>query len=159
MPICDNDRSTLRGLAERVAEIAALLQPSTPPSPLRRYGIIPTTTFCAVFPRSVMVEESTLNEVVRRLVDGFNPDRVILFGSQARGAADAHSDVDVLVVCPVQSNRRKLMVDMDRALAGLGIARDIIVLTSQEYERDRHIPGTVARPASIEGRLLYERPH
>ena len=106
-----------------------------------------------------MIEESILNEVVRRLVDRFNPDRVILFGSQARGAADAHSDVDVLVVCPVQSNRRKLMVDMDRALAGLGIARDIIVLTSQEYERDRHIPGTVARPASIEGRLLYERPH
>jgi len=106
-----------------------------------------------------MVEESILNEVVRRLVDRFNPDRVILFGSQARDTADVKSDVDVLVVCPVQSNRRKLMVDMDRALAGLGIARDIIVLTSQEYERDRHIPGTVARPASIEGRLLYERPH
>ena len=105
-----------------------------------------------------MVEESTLNEVVRRLVDRFNPDRVILFGSQARGTADARSDVDVLVVCPVQSSRRKLMVDMDRALAGLGIARDIIVLTPQEYERDRHIPGTVARPASMEGRLLYERP-
>ena len=50
------------------------------------------------------------------------------------------------------------MVEMDRSLVGLGVARDIIILTEQEYERDRHIPGTVARPASLEGRLLYERP-
>ena len=105
-----------------------------------------------------MVDESTLSEVVRRLVDRFGPDRIILFGSQARGTADARSDVDVLVVCPIPSSRRTLMVEMDRALGGLGIARDVIVLSPEEYERDRNIPGTVARPAWLEGRTLYERP-
>jgi uncharacterized protein len=104
-----------------------------------------------------MVSSEVLNEVVHRLVRGFEPDRIILFGSQARGTADDRSDVDILVVCPVASARRKLMVEMDRALWGLGIAKDIIVLTPEEYERDKRIPGTIARPASREGRVLYER--
>ncbi|MDO8588996.1 MAG: nucleotidyltransferase domain-containing protein [Armatimonadota bacterium] len=105
-----------------------------------------------------MVDESVLNEAVQRLVGRFHPDRVILFGSQARGTADARSDVDFLVICPVRSDRRKLMVEMDRALSGLPLARDIMILTADEYERDRRIPGTVARPASLEGIVLYERP-
>ena len=53
--------------------------------------------------------------------------------------------------------RRTVIVEMDRALRGIGIARDIILLTPKEYECDRTIPGTIARPASIEGMILYER--
>ena len=103
-----------------------------------------------------MVAESTLDEVTKRLVEQFAPIRIILFGSQARGTADDRSDVDLLVVCPVNGRKRDLMVAMDRALSGLGIARDVIVLTPEEYERHRHIPGTVARPAALEGRILYD---
>jgi len=89
----------------------------------------------------------------------FRPNKVILFGSQARGNADPKSDVDLLVVCPLSGRRRReMMVEMDLALNGLGIARDIIILTPEEYERDREIPGTIARPAFLEGRVLYDRP-
>ena len=49
------------------------------------------------------------------------------------------------------------MVEMDRALWGAGFARDIIVMTPEEYQRDARIPGTIARPASCEGKVLYER--
>jgi predicted nucleotidyltransferase len=103
-----------------------------------------------------MVAEQVLHEATRRLVERFKPTRIILFGSQARGTADDHSDVDLLVVCAVSGKKRDLMVAMDRALGGLGIARDVIVLTPEEFERDRHIPGTVARPAWREGRVLYD---
>lgn len=103
-----------------------------------------------------MVAQHVLQEATRRLVELFQPRRVILFGSQARGTADDHSDVDLLVICPVDGNRRDLMVAMDRALKGLNIARDIIVLTPEEFEMDRHIPGTVARPAWLEGKVLYD---
>ncbi len=103
-----------------------------------------------------MVTQQVLNEATQRLIDQFGPTRIILFGSHARGTADDRSDVDLLVVCPVAGRKRDLMVAMDRALAGLGIARDVIVLTPEEYERDRHIPGTVARPASLEGKVLYD---
>jgi predicted nucleotidyltransferase len=103
-----------------------------------------------------MVSDEILRIATERLVQEFQPRRVILFGSHARGTADAHSDVDLLVVCPVSGSRRALMVAMDRALGGLGFARDVIVLTPEEFEIDRHIPGTVARPAWKEGKILYE---
>lgn len=108
-----------------------------------------------------MVTEKTLRVATERLVTQFHPRRVILFGSQARASADARSDVDLLVVCPInpeRASRRALMVAMDRALAGLDFASDVIVLTPEEFERDRHIPGTLARPAWREGTVLYEAP-
>ena len=104
-----------------------------------------------------MLSQTTVHEAVDRLVLRFAPERIILFGSQARGTADEHSDVDLLVICRIDGSRRKLMVEMDRALSGLGFARDVIVITPEEFERDRQIPGTVARPASREGKVLYAR--
>jgi uncharacterized protein len=103
-----------------------------------------------------MAPEEVIDEVRSRLVEKFHPQRIILFGSQAKGTADERSDLDLLVICPIQGSRRALMVAMDRALRGLPIARDILVLTPEEFERDRQIPGTVARPAWREGRILYE---
>ena len=104
-----------------------------------------------------MVSAEILQKITERLLQEFHPDRIILFGSQARGKADDRSDVDILVVCPIEKNRRALMVAMDRALKGLGIARDVVVLSPEEFERDRHIPGSIARPAFLEGKILYER--
>ena len=104
-----------------------------------------------------MISEDLLTKATQRLVDNFHPDRIILIGSQVRGTADKYSDVDLLVICPIQGSRRSLMIAMDRALRGLGFARDLIVLTAEEFELNRHIPGTVARPAWQEGRILYER--
>jgi predicted nucleotidyltransferase len=104
-----------------------------------------------------MVSAEILQKITERLLHEFHPHRIILFGSQARGMADERSDVDIMVVCPIEKNRRTLMVAMDRALKGLGIARDIVVLSPEEFEIDRHIPGSIARPAFLEGKILYER--
>ena len=104
-----------------------------------------------------VIQIETLTEAANRLSATFHPQRIILFGSQARGTADSHSDADILVICPVEGNRRKMMTEMDRALHGLCLARDIMVLTPEEYERDKWIPGTLARYASLEGKVLYER--
>jgi uncharacterized protein len=103
-----------------------------------------------------MVDESILKEAADRPVSRFHPQRIILFCSQARQDADGRSDLDLLIICRLKGNRHKLMLAMDRALRGLPIARDIIVLTPEEFDRDKEIPGTVARPASKEGRVLYE---
>ena len=61
------------------------------------------------------VNEQALRIATERLIAQFRPNRVILFGSQARGTADEHSDVDLLVVCSVGASpgsRRALMVAM-----------------------------------------------
>ena len=103
-----------------------------------------------------MVSQHILHEAVRRLVDKFHPWRIILFGSQARGTADERSDVDLLVICPLAGRRADVALAMDRSLRGLGLARDIVVMTPEEFDLDRQIPGTVARPASLEGKVLYD---
>jgi predicted nucleotidyltransferase len=105
----------------------------------------------------MMVHQMRLAEATHRLVAQFQPERITLFGSQTRGTADARSDIDLLVVCPFEGNRRPLMAAMDRALRGLPIATDIVVLTPEEFAVSAGVPGTVARPAARERRVLYER--
>jgi predicted nucleotidyltransferase len=103
-----------------------------------------------------MISDETIQKIKERLVSNFHPQRIIIFGSQARGTADDRSDVDILVICNFEGKRRHLMLEMDRALNGLKLARDIVILTPDEFERDRYIPGTIARPAWLEGKVLYE---
>jgi len=105
-----------------------------------------------------MINDETLLAIKKRLVDAFHPDRIILFGSQARGTADDRSDIDILVICRFKGKRRQLMLEMDRALDHLDNAFDILISTPEEFERDRHIPGTISRYAQKEGRVLYECP-
>jgi predicted nucleotidyltransferase len=104
-----------------------------------------------------LVDQQIIQEASERLGKQFYPERIFLFGSYAQGSADERSDVDFLVVCSFEGSRRKLMVEMDRSLRGLNFARDIVVLTPEEFERDRHIPGTLARPVFQEGQVLYEQ--
>jgi len=106
-----------------------------------------------------MVSEETIREAARRLAEKFRPDRIILFGSYARGTADDCSDLAFMVITDAvkRINRHKMMAEMDRSLQGLRMAKDIVVLTAREFEEDKGIPGTIARYVSKEGRLLYER--
>lgn len=102
-----------------------------------------------------MISDETIGKIRKRLVDAFAPEKIILFGSQARGTADDRSDVDILVICSFEGKRRRLMLDMDRALDDLDCAFDILILTPKEFQRDRRIPGTVGRYAQQEGSILY----
>jgi len=104
-----------------------------------------------------MVSESILTEVTNRLVSRFHPAKIILFGSQARGTADERSDVDLLVISEFTGSRRAMRLAMDRALKGLKLARDLVLLRPEEFERDKRISGTIAQPASLEGKVLYEK--
>jgi predicted nucleotidyltransferase len=96
--------------------------------------------------------------MVQRLVERFRPEKVILFGSHARGEAGPDSDVDLLVVMPISGSRRLLGRDMTMSVAGLGVSNDIVVVSPEELERDRDQIGTVIRPAVREGLVLHERP-
>jgi predicted nucleotidyltransferase len=104
-----------------------------------------------------MVSEETIKEAAMRIVEKFHPERINLFGSYARGVADEKSDVDLLVISPLRKKRRALILEMNRSLWGLGLARDIVILTQKEFEAEKEIPGTIARYAFKEGKLLYER--
>lgn len=92
-----------------------------------------------------------------RLVERFDPTKVILFGSYARGDWDQDSDVDLLVVVPSLKDRRKLRIEMRRAITGMGLPKDIVLLTESEFEARKNVPGTIAYPANSEGHVLYAR--
>ena len=95
--------------------------------------------------------------MLERIVKGFRPLRVVLFGSHARGEAGPDSDIDLLVVLPHVSDKRKAAVEIRRALTDVPASKDIIVTTPEEIARRGHIVGTVLRPALREGKVLYER--
>lgn len=102
-----------------------------------------------------MISDELMQRVKDRLVDGFHPEKIILFGSHARGTADDRSDVDILVICRFNGKRRELMVEMTRALIELDYAFDVVILSPEELERDRDIPGTISRYACKEGKIVY----
>ena len=92
-----------------------------------------------------------------RIVRGFQPLRIILFGSQARDQSDPASDIDLLVVLPEVANKRQVAVEIRRLLADLPVGKDILITTQEEITRRGDWIGGVLRPAIREGKVLYER--
>ncbi len=103
-----------------------------------------------------MAERERIIEVMaRRIVEHCDPERVILFGSHARGDADAGSDVDLLVVMPDGTHRRKTASALYTLLAGSGVGKDIVVATTGDIARHGDAPDTVYYPALREGTTLH----
>jgi uncharacterized protein len=96
-------------------------------------------------------------EMVSRIVSRFHPDKIILFGSHARGDAGPDSDVDLLVVMAVEGSRRERSVEIGVVLHDIPLAKDIVVVTPSDIEKRQDIPGTLIRPALQEGKVLYAR--
>ncbi len=95
--------------------------------------------------------------MVQEIVTRFHPERIILFGSQAREDARTDSDVDLLVVMPDDTNRRKTAIDIMVALAKMPMPQDIIVTTPHEIATRGQLIATVLHTALEEGRELYAR--
>jgi len=96
-----------------------------------------------------------LEEIVRRVVSVAQPDRIILFGSAARGDMGPDSDVDLLVVKSGALHRRRMAQEIHQAFFGLGVPIDVIVVTPEDIRAFRSKVGTVIEPALREGREVY----
>lgn len=98
-----------------------------------------------------------IRQMVQRIVKQFQPDKIILFGSHARGQAGLDSDVDLLVVMPVSGSKREKAIEIAVVLHDIPVAKDVIVVTPDDFEWRRKIIGTIERPAARQGKLLYAR--
>ena len=100
------------------------------------------------------VDEATIQEIVRRIVEAVAPEKIILFGSAARGEMGPDSDLDLLVVMSCE-NRREVAQAIYRSLRGVGVPKDVVVVTPQDIEEQKDIPGMIVRAALREGKVLY----
>ena len=99
--------------------------------------------------------DSVLDEIVRRVVEVAQPERIILFGSAARGYPDPARDLDLLVV-KTCANRRELAARIRRKLYGVRAAVDIVVATPEDIERYKDSHPLVYKPALREGQVVYD---
>lgn len=99
---------------------------------------------------------SALMPIVERLIEAYQPERIYLFGSKARGDDGPDSDFDLMVVVPdnAPEDQKRSRLAYER-LWGTGTAADVLVWTRGRFESRAHLraslPGTILR----EGRLLY----
>jgi len=98
-----------------------------------------------------------IQQMVKRIATRFQPDKIILFGSHARGRSGLDSDVDLLVVMPVSGSRREKAIEIAVTLHDIPLAKDVIVVRPEDFEWRSKIVGTIERPAAQEGKLLYAR--
>ena len=103
-----------------------------------------------------MESDAVLAELVRRLVDAYEPERIYLFGSKARGDTDADSDYDLLVVVPddAPAERKRSRLAYER-LWGTGVAADVLVWKESEFDKRLHLKASLPATVVREGKLLY----
>ncbi len=103
------------------------------------------------------ITKPLIRRMVKRIVEEFDPEQVILFGSQARGDAGPDSDVDLLVVMDVEGNKFEKCVEIRGALGEFLVPKDILITTPDDFAWRKDIVGTIEWPASREGKVMYMR--
>jgi len=104
-----------------------------------------------------IADENVLAEVIRRIVEVAQPDRIILFGSAARGEMGPDSDLDLLVIRSGPIHRGRLTERIYLNLLGVGQAVDVVVVTPDDIERYQDVSYLIIEPALREGKVIYER--
>jgi len=103
------------------------------------------------------IDQALLDEVVSRIVKAVDPERIVLFGSHARGSARPDSDLDLLVVMDSPLPRHRRVVPILKALAGIMIPKDVVAYTPAEIEEWRGVREAFITSILIEGRTLYAK--
>ena len=105
--------------------------------------------------RSKRPDPKILADIVRRIVVAAKPERIVMFGSAARGEMGPDSDLDFLVIKRGKFKRRKLEEAIYSGLCGAGAAVDALIVTPEEIELYRDVPSMVICPALKEGLTVY----
>lgn len=102
-------------------------------------------------------KKKKIQEIVDIILEVADPQKIVLFGSLARGKGKQDSDIDLLVIKEGDYHKGKLIEDIYMNLVGVGEAVDIMVVTPQQIERYRDTGSMVIKPAMDEGKVIYEK--
>ena len=104
-----------------------------------------------------MIEENKINDIVKRIATNFNPEKIILFGSYAKGNASNDSDLDLIIVQETKLPRHKRSFDIQKMLIGSMLPMDILVYTNNEFEKEKNEKYSFLNSAIKTSKILYER--
>jgi predicted nucleotidyltransferase len=101
--------------------------------------------------------DSLLREITGRLVEEFQPEQIILFGSQAWGTPTAGSDLDLMVIVTESGlSDYERSVQGHRCLSGLDVAKDVVVRTRAEFDFLQHVRASLEHKIAEDGKVLYD---
>jgi predicted nucleotidyltransferase len=101
-------------------------------------------------------DTESIKRLTELLIEAAKPNRIIMFGSQARGEASEDSDFDVMVVEEAVPDRVGEMVRLNRLVRSLAIPVDLLVVSAEKFNYWCDTPGNVYFEAATEGEVLYE---
>ncbi len=104
-----------------------------------------------------MIDSNKINEVVTRIANRFNPERIILFGSYATGKPNKDSDLDLLIIQETELPMHKRGLDIRLSLIGTMIPIDVLVYTKTEFEEEKKKRYSFLSSAIKNSKVLYER--
>jgi predicted nucleotidyltransferase len=102
------------------------------------------------------ISPTLVNEIVKRILEVAEPQRIILFGSAATGKMTKDSDIDLLVLESTPNDSRQESVRIRQAMRGLGYPFDIIVMAVERFEESKDVIGGIAYPANKYGKVIYD---
>lgn len=103
----------------------------------------------------MQLSQEITDNLINRIKSVIDPERVIIFGSAARGLMAEDSDIDVLIVVPDGTHRRRTSQLIHRNLFGFGMPVDVIVATKDDLEKYKDSPGLIYRNILKEGKTVY----
>lgn len=104
----------------------------------------------------IAVDEKLMDEIVHRIIKSFSPEKIILFGSRARGEARTDSDIDILVIANSSEPRYRRSSALYGIMSDILVPMDILVYTPEEVEEWREVRQAFVTTAVREGLLVYE---
>ncbi len=104
----------------------------------------------------MVIDSKLTDEIIQRVLTVAHPERIILFGSAATGTAIRGSDIDILILEATPVDSREQSIRIERALQGLNLPVDIIVMPTRRFEETKQFIGGIAYPANKYGKVIYE---
>ena len=106
------------------------------------------------------IDQELIDEIVRRVLTVAKPDKIILFGSAATGPMTRDSDIDLLIVEPELERKAEVWIEESVRIRGaIGDLRypfDVLLSTTERFERFKEIIGGIEYPANKYGKVIYE---
>jgi len=104
-----------------------------------------------------MIEMKQINDIVNRIVNNYKPEKIILFGSYARGDNNENSDLDFILIKDTNSPKNRRGIEVRRLFYGLPIPMDFKIYTNTEYKNELLDQYSFLSTAIKSSKVLYER--